>query len=75
MPDDSGNAAVIAGLIGQNGSEAVSMYAAHASAPQIAIWLQPSATRGLDTVRPIAAPRLLPMPRPNRNTARISEKV
>jgi hypothetical protein len=35
----------------------------------------PSATRGRFAVRPIAAPTLLPIPRPSRNTARICENV
>ena len=38
-------------------------------------WHQPSATRGRSTVFAMIDPRLLPMPRPIRNTARISENV
>ena len=65
----------IAGLIGQYGSDCVSMYALHASATQISIWHQPSARRGRAMRAAMAEPRLLPMPRPSRNTARISENV
>ena len=63
------------GLIGQYGSDSVSWYAAHAIAPHNSSWHQPSARRGDAVPRAIAAPTVLPMPRPSRNTARISEKV
>ena len=65
----------IDGLIGQYGSDCVSMYAVHAIAAQSSIWHQPSARRGR-AIRPaIVEPMLLPMPRPSRKTARISENV
>src|SRR5713101_545695 len=51
------------------------MYAVHAIAPQSSTWHTPSATRGRLIARPIADPRLLPTPRPIRNTARINENV
>ena len=38
-------------------------------------WHQPSATRGRATRRASSDPIVLPMPRPTRNTARISENV
>ena len=42
---------------------------------QSASWHQPSAARGRATRDAMADPIVLPMPRPNRNTARISENV
>ena len=65
----------IDGLIGQYGSDSVSMYAAQAIAPHSSSWHQPSAARGDALSRAISDPTVLPMPRPTRNTARISEKV
>src|SRR5688572_612144 len=65
----------IDGLIGQNGSDALVAYAAQASAMHNPTWHQPSAKRAFVPPRAIAAPRLLPMPRPTRNTARMSENV
>src|SRR5439155_24350365 len=65
----------IDGLIGQYGNDCVSMYAVQATAPHRAIWQTPSATRGRPTPRASAEPRLLPMPRPIKNTARIRENV
>src|SRR5688572_6533154 len=66
----------IEGLIGQNGSDALVAYAAHASAAQRPTWHQPRAMReDCAPPRASAAPRLLPMPRPTRNTARSSENV
>src|SRR4051812_17750325 len=38
-------------------------------------WQTPSATRAVVARRARSAPRLLPIPRPVRNTARIKEKV
>ena len=66
---------MIDGLIGQYGSESVSMNDAHAIAPHKSIWHQPSAARGCLVLRPTAEPMLLPMPRPKRKTARISANV
>jgi hypothetical protein len=66
---------VIDGLIGQYGSDCVSMQAVHAIAPHSSIWHQPSASRGRAMRAAIEDPMLLPIPRPSRNTARISEKV
>ena len=63
------------GLIGQNGSDSVNMHDVHAMAAHNNIWHQPSASRGRSRRPASAAPMLLPMPRPKRNTARISEKV
>src|SRR5688572_26819745 len=65
----------IDGLIGQNGSDALVAYAAHASDAHSPTWHQPSAKRAFVPPRASAAPRLLPIPRPTRNTARMSEKV
>ena len=65
----------IAGLMGQYGNDAISRYAAQAIAAQSSIWHQPRATRGRGDVRAIDAPTLLPMPRPSRNTPRISENA
>ena len=65
----------IDGLMGQNGNESLVAYAAHASATHRPSWHQPSAARGFGTLRASADPRLLPMPRPTRNTARINENV
>ncbi len=62
-------------LIGQYGSDAMSMYALQAMAPTLSIWHQPRASRGRATVRAISAPRLLPIPRPMRNTPRMIENV
>ena len=66
---------MIDGLIGQNGSESVSMYEVHAIAAHSSIWHQPSARRGRSTRPASAEPMLLPIPSPKRKTARISEKV
>jgi hypothetical protein len=44
-------------------------------APHRNIWHHPNRTRGFADARPIPDPALLPIPRPKRNTARISEKV
>jgi hypothetical protein len=44
-------------------------------APASSIWHQASASLGRAMLRDSAAPTLLPMPSPRRNTARISEKV
>ena len=63
------------GLIGQNGSESAVEYAAHAIATHNPSCTHPSAVFAFDTPRASAAPRLLPMPRPTRKTARISENV
>ena len=63
------------GSIGQYGSDCVSMYADQAMAPASSICTQASARRGRAMLRDSAEPTLLPMPRPKRNTARISEKV
>ncbi len=65
----------IDGLIGQYGSDSVSMYAVQAMAAHSSIWHQPSARRGRAVRAAIDDPMLLPMPSPRRNTARISEKV
>ena len=65
----------IDGLIGQYGSDSVSWYAAHAIAPHSRSWHQPSARRGVARLRVSVAPIVLPMPRPTRNTARMSAKV
>ena len=65
----------IDGLIGQYGSDTLVAYAAQARHTHNPSWHQPSAILGFDRLRAIADPRLLPMPRPTRNTARISEKV
>src|SRR5207247_8856619 len=65
----------IDGLIGQYGSDSVSMYADQAIAAHNSNWHAPSATRGRASPRESADPRLLPIPRPIRNTARISENV
>jgi hypothetical protein len=65
----------IDGSIGQKGRELASMYAVQAMAPHSSTWHQPSAARGLDTLRPIAEPAALPTPRPTRNAARIRENV
>src|SRR5262249_28774732 len=65
----------IDGLIGQYGSESVTMYDVHAKHAQSINWQKPSATRGRFKPRAIADPRLLPIPRPTRNTARIIENV
>ena len=63
------------GFTGHQGSDCVHMYAAQKIAPHSSIWHQPSAMRGRSRLRASADPMLLPMPMPNRNTARISEKV
>ena len=63
------------GLIGQYGSDRLMTYAVHAMEAQTPIWHQPSARRGRATRDDMAEPIVLPMPRPKRNTARISEKV
>src|SRR4029434_127399 len=60
----------IDGLMGQNGSDAPVAYAAHARATQSPTCVHPSAMRGLLDPRATAAPKLLPIPRPVRNTAR-----
>ena len=65
----------IDGLIGQYGSDCVSMYAVHAIAAQSSSWHHPSASRGRAMRAAIAEPMLLPIPSPNRKTARISENV
>src|SRR4029079_8217268 len=65
----------IDGLIGQYGSDCVSMYAVHAIATQSSIWHHPSAGRGRAMRPAIADPRLLPIPSPSRKTARMSENV
>ena len=65
----------IDGLIGQNGSESAVEYAAHARQKHRPSCTHPSAVFAFDTPRASAAPRLLPIPRPTRNTARISENV
>ena len=65
----------IDGLMGQNGSELPVAYAAQASAAQMPTWHHPSAILGLAAPRASADPRLLPMPSPVRNTARIIENV
>ena len=62
-------------LIGQYGSDSSSMYALHAIAPTLSSWHQPRAMRGRSTLFAMIDPRLLPMPRPIRNTARINENV
>src|SRR5262245_49674084 len=63
------------GLIGQYGSDRLSTYAVHAIAAHNSTGHHPSATRGLAIRDAIADPTLLPIPRPKRNTARISENV
>src|SRR4029077_6324281 len=63
------------GLIGQYGSDSVSSYADHAIAPPNSSWDHPRARRGDAMSRAIVAPAVLPMPRPTRNTARISANV
>jgi hypothetical protein len=50
-------------------------YAAHAMLTMTSSWHQPSAVRGYAIDRAITDPTVLPIPSPNRNTARISEKV
>ena len=62
-------------LIGQYGSDVSSMCALHAIAPTFNSWHQPSATRGRAMLFAMSDPRLLPMPRPMRNTARMIENV
>ena len=62
-------------LIGQYGSELISMYALQAIAPTFSSWHQPSATRGRSMLFAMSEPRLLPMPRPMRKTARMIENV
>src|SRR5438270_13183429 len=51
------------------------MTAVHAIAAVRSHWQAPSATRAVAARRARSAPRLLPIPRPVRNTARIKEKV
>src|SRR5262252_8312130 len=63
------------GLIGQYGSDWLTTYAVQAMHAHSASWHQPSASRGRATRDAIADPTVLPMPRPKRNTARISENV
>src|SRR6185369_6462187 len=63
------------GLMGQNGSDWLSTYAVHAIEAQSSNWHQPSAVRGRARRDAMADPTLLPMPRPKRNTARMSENV
>src|SRR5689334_23333362 len=65
----------IDGLIGQYGSEAFSTCAVHAIAAQRSSWHDASASRGRARLRARADPTLLPMPRPTRKAARISENV
>ena len=65
----------IEGLIGQYGSDSVSTCAVQAIAPHKSSWHQASAMRGLAIPRATAEPRLLPIPRPIRNAATISENV
>ena len=62
-------------LMGQYGSDSISMYALHAMAPTLSSWHHPSAMRGRSTLFAMIDPRLLPMPRPIRKTARINENV
>jgi hypothetical protein len=63
------------GSIGQNGSDRASTSAAHATAPARSAWQPASRIRGLTGPRPTNDPRLLPIPRPTRNTARMIENV
>src|SRR3954469_20445647 len=60
---------------GQYGIDFISEYAAHTIVAHSSIWHQPSATRGFFKLRDNADPRLLPIPRPKRNAARISANV
>jgi len=73
--DARGDFGAIEGLIGQYGSDSVSMYDVHAMAAQSNIWHQPRASRGRARRPASDAPTLLPIPSPKRNTARISENV
>src|SRR5262249_8469136 len=63
------------GLIGQYGRDWLSTYDVHAIPTHSSNSHQPSASRGRVTRDAIADPTLLPMPRPNRKTARMSENV
>jgi hypothetical protein len=63
------------GSIGQYGIEVPTMMPAHATATPTPAWHQPSATPGRAKFRASADARLLPIPRPSRKPARMSEKV
>src|ERR1700687_3174705 len=63
------------GLIGQYGSDLLRMTAVQAMAAHSSSWHHARAMRGRASPRPSAEPRLLPMPMPVRNTARMSENV
>ena len=67
--------AEIDGLIGQYGKESLRRNAVQAIAGHSSSWHQARATRGRARPRPSTEPRLLPMPMPVRNTARMSENV
>src|SRR5215510_11212418 len=66
--------ALMEGLIGQYGIDELVVYAAHSIAAHNPSWHQPSAIRAF-MLRASAEPRLLPIPRPTRKTARINENV
>ncbi len=71
------NAALVesAGFTGQYGRPVVSDRAAQRMAPTSSPWQTPSAARAVASDRAAAEPTALPMPRPSRNTARMSENV
>ena len=65
---------VSSGLMGQNGILLEIMYAVHAMPAASSAWHQPSAARG-EVTRSTHDPHRLPIARPTRNTARITEKT